>query len=143
MAVDQAEALLVQAKEAGSRQEAVRLAGEALVEELRHAMKSSGIAKADQSLAALEKAGLHTLLAVCLHEGRVRFSLVNEELDRFRKALVSRDLSANDIKLGILAFDETAQRLSLVAGKNGEFVYPHVANRARDSLITFARSLHR
>jgi hypothetical protein len=143
MAASESKPLLEAAASAASAEEARGLAGQAVLAELSRAMREAGITKAEQSVAAINAAGLGPLLARALAEGRVKLSWVDAELDRFRKALVRRDLSAQDIKLGILAFDECAQRLSLVAGKTGGFDYPSSGNRARDSLITFARSLHR
>ena len=143
MATHETEVALARARAASTRENAVRAAGEALSAELLDAMKAAGISKAEKSVNALRFAGLDTLLAEGLARGKVTYRMVAGDLDRLRKALVDRTLSANDIKLGILAFDESAQRLAMVAGKNGSFTYAHAGNRARDSLITFARSLHR
>ncbi|MCC7382560.1 MAG: hypothetical protein IT384_12055 [Deltaproteobacteria bacterium] len=118
-------------------------ANEAVLDELLKAMKSSGIPKAEQSIDALRRSGLDHVLTYSLAIGRLSHESVRRELDRFMKALANRTLTANDIKLGILALDEAAQRLAIAAGKGGPFRYPTSQNRARDSLITFARSLHR
>ena len=64
-------------------------------------------------------------------------------LDRMREAIRARLISVLDLKNGILAFDDAAQRLAMVSGKAGPFQYPLLGNHARDALITFARSLHR
>ncbi len=143
MATPETNALLEQAKQADTEDEALRLAGAAVSTQLTAAMRAAGLTKPEKSIQAMKAVGLDRLLAAALAEGRLRYPRVQDELARFRTALGDRSLSANDIKLGILAFDESSQRLALVSGKKGEFSYPATSNRARDSLITFARSLHR
>lgn len=128
---------------APSLDEALARAGRVVVQALREAMKSAGISKIEQSLAALETTQLDRLLARSLAEGAVDHRVVRRELDRLMRALSTRTLAAADLKAGILAFDEAAQRIALAAGRGTAFKYPTVGNRARDSLITFARSLHR
>ena len=132
-----------QAEAANDPEEALRLAGEAVSETLLKAMKSAGITKSDKSVTALKRAGLDSLLALSLAHGRLKYTPVTELLARFRSALQERSLTAEQIKDGILAFDAAAQRLAMVGGSAGGFTYPTKGNRARDSLITFARSLHR
>lgn len=134
---------LEKAHQATSYEAALAAAADALTEQLAEAMKASGIKNAAASIESLKKSGLDKLLARCVARGRVGYGMVNAELDRLRAALVQRTLTAVEVKLGILAFDEAAQRLALVAGKNGSFQYAGEQNHARDSLITFARSLHR
>jgi len=143
VATPETNALLEQAKQADTEDEALRLAGAAVSTQLTAAMRAAGLTKPEKSIQAMKAVGLDRLLAAALAEGRLRYPRVQDELARFRTALGDRSLSANDIKLGILAFDESSQRLALVSGKKGEFSYPATSNRARDSLITFARSLHR
>lgn len=136
-------ATLDQVRAAPSLDEALVLAGQAVVGALREAMKAAGLAKIEPSLAALQATQLDRLLARSLAEGAVDHRVVRGELERLMKALSSRALVAADLKAGILAFDEAAQRIALAAGRGAAFKYPTVGNRARDSLITFARSLHR
>ncbi len=118
-------------------------AGQAVVQALRDAMKAAGISKIEPALAALQATELDRLLARSLAEGAVDHRVVRGELERLMRALSSRTIAAADLKAGILAFDEAAQRIALAAGRGSAFKYPTVGNRARDSLITFARSLHR
>jgi hypothetical protein len=143
MPSQETEALLAQAQAAIEPEDALRLAGEAVSTELLHSMKAAGISKSDKSVTALKIAGLDTLLALALAEGRLKYTPVTEVLTRLRTSLQSRSLSAIQIKDGILAFDAAAQRLAMVAGDKGSFAYSTKGNRARDSLLTFARSLHR
>lgn len=143
MPTTETKALLEQAQQASTKEDALRLAGMAVSAELLEAMRAGRLSKPEKAINALKASGLDQLLVAALAEGRLRYPRVQDELARFRAALSDRSLSANEIKLGILAFDEAAQRLALVAGKKGAFSYPSTQNRARDSLITFARSLHR
>jgi len=143
MTLDGTKALLAEAERAATRAEAARLAGDAVLMELADVLEKSGLSKAEETVGAIAKVGLGALLAESLAEGRMRYAKVGAEIERLRRALIDRALSANEIKLGILALDDVAQRLSLVGGKGGGFDYPATQNRARDSLITFARSLHR
>lgn len=138
-----ADSALSQVRAAPSLDEALVHAGQAVVHALRDAMKAAGISKIEPSLAALQATQLDRLLARSLAEGAVDHRVVRRELDRLMRALSSRAIAAADLKAGILAFDEAAQRIALAAGRGSAFKYPTVGNRARDSLITFARSLHR
>lgn len=135
--------LFQHASEATTREEFEARAADAVCADLLAAMKASGIPKGEAAMAALKRSGLHKLLVRSLALGRVSHSAVRAELDRMMKALASRTAVAADFKTGILAFDEACQRLALAAGKGGPFRYGTTENRARDSLITFARSLHR
>ena len=143
MASQETQALLAQAQAAAEPKEALRLAGEAVSQELLRAMKAAGLPKSDKSVTALKVAGLDALLALALADGKLKYTPVTEVLSRLRNDLQNRSLTAVQIKEGILAFDAAAQRLSMVVGPDGSFEYPTKGNRARDSLITFARSLHR
>ncbi len=116
---------------------------EAVALQLLDAMKSSRVPKADQQIDALKRSGLHELLVDTLMKGKLTFQAADKHLNRMRIAIKSRQIAVNDLKNGILAFDDAAQRLALVSGKGGPFQYPLQGNHARDSLITFARSLHR
>lgn len=136
------QAVLEKVKQAGP-EEALRLAADLLLEQLLPAMKAARTPKPEQAIEALRKTKLDLLLVRSLGIGRVSLRMVDDELARMRNALVTRELSANELKDGIKAFDSEAQRLSLAAGKNGRFHYHGEKNRARDSLITFGRSLHR
>lgn len=139
----QAPSLLEQAAASEDPKEALRLAGEALSKELLVAMKAAGITKADKSVKALDAAGLNQLLALALAKGKLSYRAVDDVLAELREALTNRTLTAEQIKDSILAFDAAAQRLAMVGGQGGSFEYPTKGNRARDSLMTFARSLHR
>jgi hypothetical protein len=132
-----------QAEAAATLEETLRIASDALLPRLLETMKQSGIPKAEQAVDALKRSGLDKLLIRAMGMGRLSHSAVRSELDRLMKALAQRTLTAVDIKAGILAFDESARRLAMSSGKGGPFRYPSTQNRARDSLITFARSLHR
>ena len=143
MPSQETEALLAEAQSSTEPDEALRLAGEAVSTELLLSMKAAGLTKSDKSVAALKVAGLDSLLALALADGRLKYSPVTEVLSRLRTSLQNRSLSAVQIKDGILAFDAASQRLAMVSGENGSFEYPTKGNRARDSLLTFARSLHR
>ncbi|MFO0724492.1 MAG: hypothetical protein U1E65_11955 [Myxococcota bacterium] len=134
--------LLEQAK-LTDKASALALAAEALTTELLFAMKTVGIKKSEEAISALKKTDLDKLLVRSMALGKVSHISVRNELDRLTKALGRRELSAQELKAGILAFDESAQRIALSTTKGLSFKYPTVANRARDSLITFARSLHR
>jgi len=123
--------------------QALALAADALTTELLNAMKTVGVKRSDDAIAALKKTGLDKLLVRSMALGQVSHTVVRTELDRLTKALGRRELTAQELKAGILTFDESAQRIALSTTKGLSFKYPSVANRARDSLITFARSLHR
>jgi hypothetical protein len=136
------QSLLERAKTVDKAQ-ALALAADALSSELLNAMKSVGVKRSDDAIAALKKTGLDKLLVRSMAMGQVSHTIVRTELDRLTKALGRRELTAQELKAGILTFDESAQRIALSTTKGLSFKYPSVANRARDSLITFARSLHR
>ena len=129
------------AREAATLDEALDQAGKVVVEVLREAMRAAGTPKIDAALAALSMTELDHLLARSLAEGEVDHREVRRQLDRLMRALSSRTLSAAEIKAGIRAFDEAAQRIAGASVRG--LKYPTTGNRARDSLITFARSLHR
>ena len=135
--------LMAKAETAPTYDEALPFVAEAITAQLLHAMKSSKVPKADQEIEALRRSGLDRLLVESLVRGKLSYQSVDRHLNRFRQAIKTRDISVNDMKSGILAFDGAAQRLALVSGKGGPFQYPIAGNHARDSLITFARSLHR
>ena len=138
-----AASLLAQAAASEDPKESLRLAGEAVSQELLTAMKAAGIAKAEKSVKALDEAGLNQLLALALATGKLSYRAVDEVLAQLRDDLSNRVLTAEQIKDSILSFDAAAQRLAMVGGQGGGFEYPTKGNRARDSLMTFARSLHR
>ncbi|MBI4815551.1 MAG: hypothetical protein HY791_04815 [Deltaproteobacteria bacterium] len=136
--------LLAQAERAGEpgAREGLETAAQELVAALAAAMKSAKMPRPEQSLLHLQTAGLQTLLARALGRGQLGYGAVADQLERMRQGLARREKTARELELGILALDELAQRIALVSGRGG-FTYPTEANRARDSLITFARSLHR
>src|SRR5437667_148429 len=116
--------LLDRAATAPTLDDAVRLAAVAVTTQLLSALKVAGVPKAEHSIDALKRSRLDRLLVRALARGRVTHTMVTAELDRMRKALAARTASAQDLKLGIVAFDEASQRLALVAGKTGPFQYP-------------------
>ena len=142
--------LMRRATEAPTYDEAMPLVTEALTAKLllvlkegRITLKAKKVSKPEQCVSALKRSGLDTLLVEGFMSGRITYKLVDAHLTRMRDEIRARTRSADDIKFGILAFDGIAQRLSLVSGKKGAFKYPLRGNHARDSLITFARCLHR
>jgi hypothetical protein len=135
--------LMKQAEDAPYYEDAVPFVAEAVTLQLLDAMKSSRVPKSDQQIEALKKSGLHELLVDTLMKGKLTYQAADRHLERMRAAIRGRTISVQDLKNGILAFDDAAQRLALVSGKGGPFQYPLAGNHARDSLITFARSLHR
>jgi len=138
-----AKVLMQQAEGAASWDEAYPFVAEAIVAQLLEAMKTWRMTKAEQAHESLRKSGLDQLLVEALLRGKLTYQATDRHLNRMRDAIRSRSASPNDVKAGILAFDGAAQRLAVVSGKNGPFQYPLRGNHARDSLITFARSLHR
>jgi len=52
-------------------------------------------------------------------------------------------LQVDEVKDGILAFDNEARQLTFAAGKEGVFRYTSQRNAARDLLSRFANSLHK
>lgn len=137
------QALMLQAEAAPSWEAAQPFASEAITAQLLEAMKAWKVQKADQAHDALKRSGLDGLLVESLLRGKLTYQASDRHLNRLRDSIRSRAVSVNDIKNGILAFDAAAQRLAIVSGKNGPFQYATRVNHARDSLITFARSLHR
>lgn len=110
---------------------------------LAEGFKLASIPKPDQAVSMLAKTGLEQLLWSGIERGRITERMASEELTRLGEALKTRRLGADEIKLGILALDDAAQLFSGALGKDGGFRYDHSQNRARDLMITFARSLHR
>jgi hypothetical protein len=140
---DAVKLLMRQAEAAPTYEDALPFVAEAVTAQLLEAMKLSKMSKADQSVDALRRSGLDQLLVEALVRGRLTFQAADRHLNRMRDAIRTRRIPPQDIKNGILAFDGAAQRLALVSGKGGPFQYPLHGNHARDSLITFASSLHR
>lgn len=128
---------------------ALALAGEAVLRQLESALvegkvrfRNRQIGDAKKALTYLRRSGLHFLLIEGFSEGQLSYAAVSRHLDRLGRWVRDRKRTAQEIKLGILAFDEVAQRLAIAGGVGGPFRYP-LRDRARDSLITFARALHR
>ena len=142
-AMEAVKELMKKAEVAPTYEEALPFVSEAILTQLLDAMKMSKIPKADQEVDSLRRSGLDQLLVESLLRGRLSHQSTDRHLNRMRDAIRSRGIGVADLKNGILAFDGAAQRLALVAGKGGPFQYPLQGNHARDSLITFARSLHR
>jgi hypothetical protein len=134
---------LSRAADAGSAADALLGLAAVVRAELRDALRAAGVPKPEPALAALEKTGLDQLLVRGLAFGRISPLAVRRELDRLRRALSERNFTAAELKLALVSFDENAQRLALALGRSAGFRYPAQGNRARDSLLTFARSLHR
>jgi hypothetical protein len=134
--------LMAKAETAESYEEALSLVSEAIAAQLLEAMKAARVPKAEKAVEALQASGLDRLLVEAWARGKITYKMVDLHLNRLRKEINTRD-KAEVVKQGILAFDGAAQRLALVAGRNGPFSYPLRNNHARDSLITFARALHR
>ncbi|MBI2376072.1 MAG: hypothetical protein HYV07_18910 [Deltaproteobacteria bacterium] len=136
--------LLAQAERSGEpgAKDAVVEGARAFAEVLAAAMRAAKMPRPEQSLEHLRNAQLEVLLARAIGRGALGYGAVADQLERMRRALAARDVTAKQLELGIVALDELLQRLALVAPRGG-FSYPMENNRARDSLITFARSLHR
>jgi hypothetical protein len=134
---------LERAGQAGSAAEALEVLASLVRAELRDAMRAAGVAKPEAALNALERTGLDQLLVRGLAFGRISPLAVRCELDRLRRALSERRFTAAELKLALVSLDENAQRLALALDRSAGFRYPTQGNRARDSLLTFARSLHR
>jgi hypothetical protein len=75
-------------------------------------------------------------------EKRLMPSAADRYLARAKEALRAGRLGIDTLKKGILVFDETLQRLALVADPS-QLTYGIRGNPARDMLIGFAHSLHR
>lgn len=135
--------LLREAEAQATYEAALPLVGEALIAQLVDAMKASKMPKADQAIESLKRAGLDQLLVEAMLRGKLTLHAADRHLNRMRDGIKNRTIPVQDVKNGILAFDGAAQRLALVAGKGGTFQYPLLGNHPRDSLITFASSLHR
>ncbi len=136
------EAFMTKAEEAETYDEALSLVSEAIAAQLLEAMKAARVPKAEKAVESLRASGLDRLLVEAWARGKITYKMVDAHLNRLRGDIKTRD-RAEVVKQGILAFDGAAQRLALVAGRNGPFAYPLRNNHARDSLITFARALHR
>lgn len=141
---------MLRAAEADSYSDALAMVAWAVTEQLLKSMKASRmtmkareISKPDRCVAMLRRSGLDRLLVEGWMHGRVSYQAADRHLNRLREALSSRSLSTDEVKFGILAFDGAAQRLCTGTGMSGPFEYPASQNHARDSLLTFARALHR
>jgi hypothetical protein len=139
---DPVSVLMEQAEAAESYDAALSLVSEAIAAQLLEAMKAAKVPKAEKAADALRESGMDRLLVEAWGRGRITYKMVDAHLNRLRRMIKTRD-KAEVVKQGILAFDAAAQRLAMVSGRNGPFAYPLRNNHARDSLITFARALHR
>ncbi len=142
--------LLMDAEMAPSYDLALKRVTEAVLTQLLGAMKHARtrlrpkeIGKPDKYIEALSAIGLDQLLVEGWCRGKITYRQVDQHVNRLREAIQARTLTPSAIKLGILAFDGTAQRLASVSAEAGGFEYPLERNQARDSLVTFARALHR
>lgn len=140
---DAVKVLMQQAEAAPTWDDAQPFVAEAIVSQLLEAMRAWKVPKAEQAHQALKVSGLDQLLVEALLRGKLTYQAADRHLNRLRDAIKARGISVADIKNGIHAFDGAAQRLAIVSGKNGPFLYPLRGNHARDSLITFGSSLHR
>ncbi len=146
--IEEVQRFMERAQTADNYDDALKWVAEAVTTQLMHAMKEAKIASGVKELSkprdyveVLRRSGLDRLLVEGWVRGRVTYKAAEGHLERLRGGLTGRTLSAQDIKLGILAFDGAAQRLSLAAGSRGFFVYRVQLNNARDSLLTFAGAL--
>lgn len=139
---DEIMTLMGSAEAADSFDEAMTLVAEAVTAQLIEAMKAAKVPKAEKAVEALKASGLDRLLVEAWIRGKITYRMVDAHLNRLRHEINTRE-RAELVKQGILAFDGAAQRLAMVSGRNGPFSYPLRNNHARDSLITFARALHR
>lgn len=137
------ERLTALAQAATSYPDALLLAADAASAELLETMKAARVQKCEPKVEALRRSGLHVLLLETMLRGALSEALVKQHLTRMQDAIRARLTPVQDLKNGILAFDEICQQLALVIGKDAPFHYPLDGNRARDLLITYARSLHR
>lgn len=135
--------LMREAEAAPTYEKALPFVAEAITAQLLDAMRGAKVPKADQQVEALRRSGLDRLLVEALLRGKLTYQAADRHLNRMRDAIRARGVPVQDVKNGILAFDGAAQRLALVSGKGGPFQYPLHGNHARDSMITFASSLHR
>lgn len=90
------------------------------------------------SVSALEQLGAHGLLVEVAEVGRLRRRDVERVLERARRRLP--EIGPEAIKNGLLAFDAALRGLSAV---ESERLQTPVGTAARDSLLVFARALHR
>lgn len=135
--------LMQHAETAPTWEDAFPFVAEAIIAQLLEAMRAWKVPKAEHAHEALKKSGLDQLLVEALMRGKLTYQASDRHLNRLRDAIKTRQIGVQDIKNGIHAFDGAAQRLAIVSGKNGPFLYPLRGNHARDSLITFGSSLHR
>lgn len=139
----ESERLLDQAERSESLEEAEALITQAMNLQLVGALKAARVSKAQQAVEDLKEAGLDRLLLESWMEGKVSYKEVSGHIERLRKKMSTLE-DAEIIKQGILTFDTAAQHLAMLQGPEGhQFEYPLKNNRARDSLTTFARALHR
>ncbi len=131
------------AQAASSKEEALAIAAEAVISELATAMEASKLPDVAAQIGALRTSGLDRLLVEGLAAGRVTVPMARDHVQRMLRALRDRAIGVHELKAGILAFDESAQRLSISVGPDGNFRYPHLTNPVRDLLIALALSLHR
>lgn len=112
----------------------------ALQIELLLALRSLAHLDGQKAVAAFSRSGLGRALLETGAAGRLTRYSVDTHLNRMRAELVERRLSAEEAKLGLLAYDAALQGLSAVSPTD---LKPPVGSAARDSLLVFARALHR
>ncbi len=130
---------LHQAQAAGSYADALTLVTQAVQERFAFTLKSLKIRQADKVAQAVAELKLDTLLVESYAQGKLTRAAVDQQLGRLRSYIKDRD-SAERAKQAILAFDTVAQALALNSGQSFQY---SLKTHARDSLISFARALHR
>jgi len=135
-------ALMAQAEAAATREEATLFVKEAVTLQLSHALAVSGVPNSDGEIQLLKSARLDELLLDAMLEKRLTPSAADRYLVHAKEALRTGGLDAGTLKMAIIAFDETMQRLALAADPS-QLTYGTRGNPARDMLIGFAHRLHR
>jgi hypothetical protein len=141
------------AEKASSKEEALAIATEYLIPRLATIMEANKLPGVAAKIEALKTSGLDSLLVEGVVLGRVTAPMARDHIQRMLRALRDRAIGVDELKAGILVFDELARRVFIAvkldgpfryaAKPDGPFRYPDIANRARDLLIALAYSLHR
>jgi hypothetical protein len=110
--------------------------------QLHHSMTACGLPDPDGQIALLKRTGLDRLLVETYNEKRLTTAATGRYLGNAKAALRAGKFDSDTLKMGIVAFDATMQRLAQVT-EPSELSYALRANPARDMLIGFSQSLHR
>lgn len=98
----------------------------------------------EQEYASLARTGLDRVLVwAVMSKGHVDLETVQQFLDVLSQRIKDGSLRVDEVKDGILAFDNEARRITFAAGKEGGFRYTSQRNGARSLLLRFANSLHK